>query len=83
MMVNNVLFFKGFKYLLTSKILGNMIYMVFYKQYHNTGFYVWIVESPTMDEAIEFFINKAKKLLGNVQTFYITPKDSGKWVNIQ
>jgi hypothetical protein len=82
-MVNNVLFFKGFIYLLTSKILGNMLYMVFYKQYHNMGFFIWIVESTTMDEAIEFFINKAKKQLGNVQTFYITPKDSGKWVNIQ
>jgi hypothetical protein len=83
-MVNHVLFFKGFKYITGSKILGEtMLYMVFYKQYHNTGFYVWVVEAPTIEEAIEFFTNKAKKLLGNVQTFYITPKDSGKWVNIQ
>jgi hypothetical protein len=83
-MVNHVLFFKGFKYITSYKILGEtMLFMVFYKQYHNTGFYVWVVEAPTIEEAIEFFTNKAKKLLGNVQNFYITPKDSGKWVNIK
>jgi len=84
LMVNHFLFFKGFKYLLTSKTLGEtMLYMVFYKQYHNTGFFVWVIEAQTIDDAIAIFTNKAKKFLGNVQTFYITPKDSGKWVNIK
>jgi hypothetical protein len=83
-MINNVLFFKGFKYITGSKILGEtMLFMVFYKQYHNMGFFVWVIEAQTMDEAITMFTNKAKKVLGHVQTFYITPKDSGKWVNIR
>jgi hypothetical protein len=60
-----------------------MLFMIFYKQYHNTGFFIWTVEANSMEDAIMFFINKAKEKLGNVQCFYITPKDSGKWVNIR
>jgi len=83
-MVNHVLFFKGFKYLLTSKILGEtMLFMIFYKQYHNIGFYLWTIETETMEDAIMFFINKAKERLGSVQCFYITPAKYGKWVDMK
>ena len=83
-MINHVSFFKGFKYPLTSKILGEyMLFMVFYKQYNNIGFYLWTVEANSMEDAILFFVNKAKEKLGNIQCFYITPAKHGKWVDIK
>jgi len=60
-----------------------MLFMVFYKQYNNIGFYLWTVEANSMEDAILFFVNKAKEKLGNIQCFYITPAKHGKWVDIK